>query len=218
MLMHTLATRRRFLTTSLRAGLTIGGLGLVDLRRAVAVEPFKRRGSARLELSLAAYSFRDYFNHKDSSRRMSMFDFVDFCADHGCQGAELTSYYFPHPIETDYLVKVKRHAFLRGVAVSGGAIGNNFALPDGEKRSQEVALTKRWVDHYALLGAPHIRVFAGAKGNLQESEARKMCVSALEECADYAGTKGILLGLETHGGIVAQPEGLLEIVKAVKSP
>ena len=149
---------------------------------------------------------------------MSMFDFVDFCADHGCQGAELTSYYFPHPIETDYLVKVKRHAFLRGVAVSGGAIGNNFALPEGEKRSQEIALAKRWVDYYALLGAPHIRVFAGAKGNLQESEARKMCISALEECADYAGTKGIFLGLENHGGIVAEPEGLLEIVKAVKSP
>src|SRR5205085_11911454 len=47
---------------------------------------------------------------------------------------------------------------------------------------------------------------------------RKMCISALEESADYAGSKGIFLGLENHGGIVAEPDGLLEIVKAVKSP
>src|SRR5258708_14221695 len=45
-----------------------------------------------------------------------------------------------------------------------------------------------------------------------------MCVSAMEECSEYAETKGIFLGLENHGGIVADPEGLLEIVQAVKSP
>jgi sugar phosphate isomerase/epimerase len=53
---------------------------------------------------------------------------------------------------------------------------------------------------------------------LDEEEARKLCISALDECADYAGRKGIFLGLENHGGIVAEPQGLLEIVKAVKSP
>jgi sugar phosphate isomerase/epimerase len=196
----------------------MGGLGLFLPGRAVAVEPFKRSGSARLELSLAAYSFREYFNHKDSAKRITLFDFIDFCADHGCQGAELTSYYFPTPVEPGFLLKLKRHAFLRGIEISGGAVGNNFALPKGEKRDEQIALTKRWVDYSAILGAPHIRVFAGAKGNLDESEARKICVSALEECADYAGTKGIFLGLENHGGIVAEPEGLLEIIKAVKSP
>ncbi len=216
--MHSLTNRRDFLKTSLQAGLAAGGLGLIGPPRAAAVEPFKRRGMARLELSLAAYSFRDYLLHKDPAKRMTLFDFVDFCADHWCQGSELTSYYFPEPVGPEYLMKLKRHAFLRGVDVSGGAVGNNFAVPKGEKRDQEIAQTKRWIDHYAMLGAPHIRVFAGARGKLEEADARKMCVSALEECSEYAGTKGIFLGLENHGGIVAEPEGLLEIVQAVKSP
>jgi sugar phosphate isomerase/epimerase len=216
--MRSLTTRRDFLKTSCGAGMALGGLGFIFPEAAPAVEPFKRSGTARLELSLAAYSFRQYFTHKDSTKRITLFDFIDFCADHGCRGTELTSYYFPDPVEQEYLVKLKRHAFLRGIEISGSAVGNNFALPKGEKRDQQIALTKRWVDYSAVLGAPHIRVFAGAKGNLDEAEARKICISALEECADYAGTKGIFLGLENHGGIVAEPEGLLEIVKAVKSP
>src|SRR6266404_1526213 len=216
--MRSPATRRDFLKATCSAGMAFGGLGFALPDTAVAVEPFKRSGTARLELSLAAYSFRQYFTHKDPSKRITLFDFIDFCADHGCQGTELTSYYFPDPVEPEYLIKLKRHAFLRGVEISGGAVGNNFALPKGEKRDQQIALTKRWVDYSAVLGAPHIRVFAGTKGKLEEAEARKICISALEECADYAGTKGIFLGLENHGGIVAEPEDLLEIVKAVKSP
>src|SRR5207249_3960271 len=151
---------------SVRAGLALGVSSTILPDEAGAVEPFRRSGVARLELSLAAYSFRDYFNHKDSAKRITLFDFIDFCADHGCQGTELTSYYFPNPIEMEYLVKLKRHAFLRGIAISGGAIGNNFALPKGEKLEQQIALAKRWIDYAAVLGAPHIRVFAGAKGTL----------------------------------------------------
>ena len=35
--------------------------------------------------------------------------------------------------------------------------------------------------------------------------------------ADYAGKKGIFLGIENHGGIVAEARDLLDIVRAVKS-
>src|SRR5438477_12719685 len=129
--MNSLSNRRHFLKTSLTAGVALSG-GLLKPRRALATEPFARHGAPRLALSLAAYTFRDYFNDKDTSRRITVFDFLDFCADHGCEGAELTSYYFPSPLETEFLIKVKRYAFLRGLEISGGAIGNNFALPNGE--------------------------------------------------------------------------------------
>src|SRR6476620_6264615 len=114
----------------------LDALRFISPEAAPAVEPFKRSVTARLELSLAAYSFRQYFTHKDSTKRITLFDFIDFCADHGCRGTELTSYYFPDPVEQEYLVKLKRHAFLRGIEISGGAVGNNFALPKGEKRDQ----------------------------------------------------------------------------------
>lgn len=217
--MNTL-TRRHFLRSSTVAA---AGLGLFAPAALRAVEPLQRAGSPRLLLSLAAYSFRQFFKDGNkvvpaADKALDMFKFIDFCADQGCAGAELTSYYFPKELTPEYLVKVRRHAFLRGVAISGTAVGNNFALPAGEALSKQIADVKRWIDHAAVLGAPHIRVFAGAAKGITDAEARKMCIGALEEVSDYAGQKGIFLGLENHGGIVAEAEGMLEILRAVKSP
>jgi sugar phosphate isomerase/epimerase len=190
--------------------------------RAFSIEPFRRPGAARMRLSLAAYSFRDYFNAKrplaEGERHIDLKQFIDYCVEHGCDGAELTSYYFPAEPTADFLRDIRRHAFLRGVEISGTAVGNSFTAPKGAERDREIALVKKWVDHAALLGAPHIRVFAGgaAKGQSTE-EARRLCIEALEECGEYAGQRGIFLGIENHGGIVAEPGGLLEIVKDVKS-
>ncbi len=193
--------------------------------RVVGMEPIQRVGKPRLRLSLAAYSFRDFFKDASHSRiaapppekQLDLFQFLDFCADHECDGAELTAYYFPAEITAEFLARLKRHAFLRGVAISGSAVGNNFALPKGEKLNQEIAALKKWIDRAAALGAPHIRVFAGAPKEISETEARANCVSTLEECAEYAGSKGIFLGLENHGGIVSDSEGMLAILRAVKS-
>jgi len=207
-------SRRQFLALSSLAALS-----------ASAAEPFARKGQPRLRLSLAAYSFREYFKdatHKQKlavERKLDVAGFIDYCAEQGCDGAELTSYYFPKDVTREQLRAIQRHAFLRGVSVSGTSVGNNFARAKGPELDKEIADTKRWIDNAAILGAPHIRVFAGAppKGT-DAAEARRNCIAALEECAAYAGERGIFLGLENHGGIVAEPEQLLEIVKAVKSP
>src|SRR5438046_1723311 len=61
--MHSLTKRRDFLKTFVKSGLFVGGWGATRPGCLSAVEPFARRGRARLELSLAAYSFRDYLNH-----------------------------------------------------------------------------------------------------------------------------------------------------------
>ncbi|MEW6304966.1 MAG: sugar phosphate isomerase/epimerase family protein [Verrucomicrobiota bacterium] len=217
-------SRRGFLRLS--AGGALAGAGLLSSPLAPAIEPIQRKGPPRMALALAAYSFRESFKDNStrkqaasaSGKQIDMFDFVDYCADHAC-AAEVTSYFFPKDPSDEYLLRLRRHAFLRGVAISGTAVGNNFAHPKGEKRDQEIAAVKRWIDRAAVVGAPHIRIFAGGppKGT-SDAEARQMCIAAIEECCDYAGQKGIFLGLENHGGIVALPEGLLEIVRAVKSP
>jgi sugar phosphate isomerase/epimerase len=208
-------SRRRFLELS---GATFGALAL---RSATGAEPFQRPGPSRLNLSLAAYSFRDFFK-KDADvpaeQRMDFFKFIDYCAAQGCAGAELTSYYFDAGVTDEQLREIRRHAFIRGVSISGTAVGNNFALPRCEARDKEIAAVKLWIDRAVVLGAPHVRVFAGAAPReLPHEEAVKLCIEALQECADYAGTRGVFLGVENHGGIVARPEALLEIVRAVKS-
>jgi sugar phosphate isomerase/epimerase len=217
--MRTENHRRDFLKTCLLASATAAGLEVLSPPLASAVEPIKRKGAPRLRRSLAAYSFREFFNHKDPAKRITLFDFMDYCADQGLEGTELTSYYFPEKFADGYLLQLKRHAFLRGLAISGSAVGNNFVVPNGPKRDAEIAGVKKWVDHCAVLGAPHIRVFAGPVDTaLDLATSKKLSIEALEECAEYAGRKGIFLGLENHHGIVAEPEDLLDIVRAVKSP
>jgi sugar phosphate isomerase/epimerase len=206
-------TRRAFLRD---AG--VAAAALAPAASLLALEPFQRAGRCRLKLSLAAYSFREYFQHADPARRLTLTGFLDYCADQGCDAAELTSYYFPKEITPALLTELKRHAFLRGLEVSGTAVGNNFALPEGPERDAQIAHVKTWVDHAARLGAPHIRVFAGDAKGLDRAAAKRQCIRALEECGAYAGNHGIWLGLENHGGIVAEVADLIEIVRAVQSP
>jgi sugar phosphate isomerase/epimerase len=216
-------TRRSFLKGA------VGALGcgvLTAGQRGWGIEAFERVGEARLRLGLAAYSFRQYFRTGSGGggkgaggRTLDLFEFMDFCAEQGCEGAELTSYYFPKEVDRDYLLRIRRHGFLRGLAISGTAVGNVFTWPRGEKLDREVAAVKGWIDRAVIMGAPHVRIFAG---NLQEGmtkeEARGLCVEAIEACCEYAGERGVFLGLENHGGIVSEPDDLWAIVRRVRSP
>jgi sugar phosphate isomerase/epimerase len=214
-------SRHEFLS---RTALAAAGIvsGIAPAPDAFAIEPFKRAGKPKLMLSLAGYSFRQFFKDgrdgkADAPRRIDMLDFIDYCADHNC-AAECTSYYFPAKVTDEFLLKLKRHAFMRGVEISGSAVGNTFTHPPGTKRDAEIKSTKEWIDRAAILGAPHIRVFAGNVQGTSKEQAQKLCIAALEECCEYAGTKGIFLGLENRGGIVSESADILQIVRAVKSP
>lgn len=210
-------SRRTFLAATALAFSVPGARG---------IEPFVRPQPARLRLSLAAYSFRDHFvdqpggkpGPRAANRPLDMRGFIDYCATHGCEGAELTSYYFPRDITDSQLLDLRRHAFLRGVSISGTAVGNSFTHPAGERRDREIALVKAWIEKARVLGAPHIRVFAGNAEGQPVAVARRQCIEALEECAESAGRAGVFLGVENHGGIVAEADALLDIVRAVRSP
>jgi len=221
--MQTLLKRRAFLR---RTALALAAAPLAPML-CPAVEPSNRKGPARLRLSLAAYSFRQYFKdgrdkaeqEPDAAKQIDLLQFIDFCAVHNCEGAELTSYYFPRNTDREFLLNLRRHAFLQGITISGTAVGNNFTHPEGPSRQSEITLVKKWIEHAAVMGAPHIRIFAGSmpRGS-NPGEAKKFCITAVEECARAAADKGIFLGLENHGGIVAEPKDLLEIVRAINSP
>jgi sugar phosphate isomerase/epimerase len=177
-----------------------------------------------MKLSLAGYSFRQFFKHDRGKVRpdgvvsLDLLGFIDFCAEHDCD-AEPTGYYFPLPIEEEFLLRLKRHAHIRGVALSGTAVGNTFTLPPGARRTGEIEMVKQWIDHAAVMGAPHIRIFAGSQPEgVSKAEAKELCIQAVEECCEYAARRGVFLGLENHGGIVAEAEDLLDIVHAVDSP
>lgn len=200
-----------------------GAAAFAPPRTAAAMEPIRRSGGSRLKLSLAAYSFRQYltdYRHGDTPKpgAMTLEDFVDLCAPYPLSGVEPTSYYVPEPMPAGYLARLRRRAFLLGFSVSGTAIGNTFTHPPGTKRDEQIAYTKRWIDRAVELGAPTIRIFAGnVQKGTTEAQARQWCLEAIRECCAYAGTRGVILALENHGGIVSTADQLLSIVREVDS-
>ena len=218
-----LLTRRHLLAAAVVSPLVLSSLtaGLLS-----AVDPLRPVGKARLLPGLSAYSLRQYFTG-DLQRRIApaptergieLFGFIDYCAELGC-AAEPTAYFLPKDLSGDVLQKLRRHAFLRGVPIAGTAIANNFLLPPGAERDQEIAQAKQWIERAALLGAPHIRFFAGKipkDGDLAALKAP--LIAALKDCAEHAGRFGILLGLENHDAMTGDAASVLSLVDAVGSP
>jgi len=176
-----------------------------------------------MKLSIAAYSFRNHFRYMKGKERkpaqpeMDMRKFIDFCKANGATGAELTSYFFPGKVDVRYFKRIRAHARRQGIAISGTAVGNNFSFEPGPAREAQMAYVKQWIDYAAVMGAPHIRIFAGRKQKgTSEERADRLVIEALEEACDYAGKKRIYLGLENHDSI-ATAERLIRLIKAVDS-
>jgi sugar phosphate isomerase/epimerase len=173
-------------------------------------------GAPRMKLSLAAYSFRDSLAGAKAS--MTLDDFVDLAATYDVDAIEPTSYYFPDPPTAEYCRSLRRHAFRKGLAVSGTSVRNTFTYPPGPALDKELDHVTRWLDLAAELHAPTMRIFAGTlqKGT-SDADARKWCIDAIQRACEQAASRGVILALENHGGIVSTAAELLAIVREVKS-
>ena len=208
-----MSTTRRDLLKTIPAAVAVASAP----RLASAIPPVTRNGKPRLRLGLAAYSLRDHLTGK-LPPAMTLHDFIERAAAWDVDAVELTSYYFPDDITPAYVAGLKRHCHLLGLDVSTTPVRNTFTGPAGPARDKEIAHVKRWLGIASDLGSPAIRIFAGdAPAGVPAADARRNAVESIEACADEAAKQGVFLALENHGGVVATPEGLLEIVQAVRS-
>lgn len=211
------STRRGFLG---RLGLAAGSLAAPGW--AVAAQPWERKEYFFTGLSLAAYSMRKFMRwsrDKEQGGEMDMFGFLDYCAKLGIEGAEPTAYFFPPDVDAAYCHRLKRQAQVLGLDLTGGAIGNKFSFaPGSEDAQKQLEYTKKWIDLYAELGVPVIRIFAGqpAKGQSPE-EALANIRANLPAALEHAGKRGVLLGLENHD-FTADVDRFVEVIGSVDSP
>jgi len=149
---------------------------------------------------------------------MSLEQFVDTCVEMGLDGVELTSYYFSST-DRAALNALKRHCFLRGMHVLATAVGSNFTQADEAKRREHVRMTKDWIDHSVVLGAPCIRVFAGpiAEG-VTEDQAFGWAVECIQECVVHAEPRGVAVALENHGGVTSTAAQVEKFLDRIDSP
>jgi sugar phosphate isomerase/epimerase len=149
---------------------------------------------------------------------MTLPQFLRICRDLNLDGVELTSYYFPSTDNT-YLAEIKRQAHREGLAISGTAVGSDFAQPDPDRRREHVQMTLDWIQHSVTLGAPTLRVFAGGvRAGQTHDEAASNVVACLQECAEAAWQHGVMLALENHGGLTESAEGTLRLLRATDRP
>lgn len=185
---------------------------LLKLAAAAPAAAFAAR--PRMRSAICAYSFRDVL--KDKS--MSYEDLIRLSADLDVDGVDLTVYWFPNTSD-EFLIPLKRLAYKLGVEIYSISVRSDMCKKDPAAQDAEIAALRDWVDVAQKLGAGHIRVFGGnvPKGETEDAAA-SWCVSVLGRAAAYAGSKGIILGLENHGGITEKASRILDIVKRVDSP
>jgi sugar phosphate isomerase/epimerase len=199
------------------------GVGLGGSAVAFAQKPIKRIGGPKFKMSLNAYSFNRMLNDhiKGRGKGITLFELLDYCAQQNFDAIDPTGYFFPgYPkVPSDkYINDFKRRAFVLGLDISGTGVRNNFASPDKAKRAADVKHVKEWIEVAARLGAPVLRVFAGAEPkNHKWTEVAEWLVEALKKCVEHGQKYGVLIGIQNHWDYLKTSEQVLKIVKMVDS-
>jgi sugar phosphate isomerase/epimerase len=171
-------------------------------------------GKSRLRSAICAYSFREQLKDKT----MTYDDLVRLAVELDTDGLDLTVYWFPNTSD-EFLLPLRRLAYKSGVDLYSISIRTNMCQPTPELREKELAEVKKWVDAADRLGASHIRVFGGnVPKTSNEDEAAGWVVEILKRASEYSSKKGVILGLENHGGITERADRILQIVRKVDSP
>lgn len=186
----------------------------------------KRPGKASVKIALNAYSFtKPLLNYakERGGQKMSLFELIDWCAEQGFDGVDLTGYFFPGYPEVpgdEFIYKLKKYAFQAGVGISGTGVRNNFADPDPAKRAADVKHVKEWIDVAVKLGAPVVRIFAGPVPLGYENkwdEVACYMAESMRECAEYGKLRGVLVGVQNHGDFLKTADQTIKLVKMVNS-
>lgn len=160
-----------------------------------------------------------WFRGKRGDGSMSMAGFLDYCAELGLEAAEPTAYFFPESVSSSEINALKRQAHLLGLDLSSGAIGNSFAdAPGSEAAAAQMEYVRTWIDRYADLGVPVIRVFAerNRPEGASDEDVIRHVIANLSIALEYAEKRGVMLGLENHD-LTQNVDYLLRIVRAIES-
>jgi sugar phosphate isomerase/epimerase len=143
---------------------------------------------------------------------------IRYVSELGLDGLDTTVYWFPDTSD-QFLATLRRTAYKNAVDLYSIAVRVQLCQPTAELQRVEVENARKWVDVAQKIGAGHVRVFGGAipKGATQE-QAIPWAVEVLKPAAEYAGSKGVVLGVEDDGGLSATAEPTVEIVKRAGSP
>lgn len=219
-------SRRKFFLT------TLGGtLATSMLPELVQGKPAFSSPTSRIKLSISSYS---YWHFKGA--KFPIIKVIDEAAKIGVEGIDILHRQMESE-DNAYLQKIKKHAFLNGIALTCLSIHQSFISPDKEILKKDIEHTKKCIELAAKMGISCLRLNSGRWNTIKsfdelmknrgvepilpgytEEDGFKWCIDSIQKCLPTAEENGVLLALENHWGLCATPEGQLKIKKAIDSP
>lgn len=96
-----------------------------------------------------------------------------------------------------------------GIELTCAATGNDFTLLDAEEIKEQVEKVKKAIDICKTAGILYLRIFAGFSPVYEViGERWEYMIQALNEAAAYAESQGVVLAIETHGGVNGFEDGV----------
>lgn len=192
---------------------------LVSFPLAHAIDIFPFSIKQRLKSSLNAYSF----NAPLMDKSMDIFDLLRWCADLGFEAVDITGYYFegyPEVPEQNYLNRIKRTAHAFGIEISGTGVRNDFTIPDKSLREKEKERVLAWTQVAADLGAPVLRIFAGAekREGYTRDQIQDWMLEDIYHCVTEGQSNGVIIGLQNHADFIQTSDHVIEIMKQISNP
>ncbi len=168
------------------------------------------------KIGLNAFSF----NRLLRADSIDIFGLLDYSAETGFDGVDITGYYFkdyPKPPSDKYIYSVKKRAYELGLDICGTGVKNDFCNSDPEIRNQTIELTKQWILVAEKLGAPAIRVFQGTDVSKDHSwdEMAVWVADAIRECADFGEQHGIMIEVQNHNSFLKTAEDVNKIMEMI---
>jgi sugar phosphate isomerase/epimerase len=118
--------------------------------------------------------------------------------------------------QPDRIEQSKREIAAHHLKVSCVSSSAEMHHADPEKRKQQIADAKRFIDLAEVLGAPNVRVF-GNKIEGPKDQVVARVASGLHELGDYAGARNVTVIIESHGDFTDSPT-LVDVLTRADSP
>lgn len=119
----------------------------------------------------------------------------------------------------DDLNKIKELYQKYGILLSMAATGNDFTLNNEEEVHKEIIKIKKVIEISSILGVKFLRIFAGFSHAEEVIGTRfEIMIKAITEVAEYARIKGVILAIETHGGVDVYEDGVVHYMSVSTEP
>lgn len=189
------------------------------------------RSMNKIKLSVSSYSYWHFKGDKFPITKV-----IDHAASLGLEGVDILHRQMESE-DKSYINKIKKHAFVNGIALTCLSIHQGFVYPDKAELQKHIDHTIKCIQLAADMGIPCMRLNTGRWNTIKsfdefmknrgiepalpgytEDDAFKWCIESTQACMQRAEELGVLLALENHWGLGSTPEGMIRIMKAVNSP